>query len=149
MKLWNSYPTFPHNDHHDCNPLFKTVKHDFEATWPLRLVVTSPPSQIWQLCWQGSDALYLLGPGLFIIIIIITTVKPAILRDYYLKVESHIFMVPVPLSAPPHKWLRLKMPSGGQLPEKELPGALQVNSDEADVIPKSVRVAARGLGRLW
>ena len=26
------------------------------------------------------------------------------------------------------------MPSGGQLPEKELPGALQVNSDEADVI---------------
>ena len=52
-------------------------------------------------------------------------------------------MVCVPLSAPPHK-----MPSGGQLPEKELPGALQVNSDEADVITKLVRVAARGLGRL-
>ena len=71
MKLW----TLSHNDHHhhDCNPLFKTVKHDFEVTWPLGLVVTSPPSQIWQLCWQGSDALYLLGPGLLIIIITITT----------------------------------------------------------------------------
>ena len=26
-------------------------------------IVTSLPSQIWQLCWQGSDALYLVGPG--------------------------------------------------------------------------------------
>ena len=58
-------------------------------------------------------------------------------------------MFGVPLSALPPKLLRLKMPSGGQLPEKELPGALQVNSHEVDVITKSVRVAACGLGRRW
>ena len=32
------------------------------------------------------------------------------------------------------------MPPGGQLPEEELPGALQVNPQADDVIPKSARV---------
>ena len=40
-----------------CSTHAVTCPHQLEVT------VTSTSPQIWQLCWQGTDALYLLGPG--------------------------------------------------------------------------------------